>query len=96
LCLSPNIIRTIKSRRDEKGLALAPREASRNIHKILKFWSEKCRERNHLGDLDIKYECNIKTDLKATGCEGMGWISLGQNANLWRIFVITVMNLQVP
>jgi len=34
--------------------------------------------------------------LKATGCEGLDWVSMTTDGKLWRIFVITAMNFQVP
>jgi hypothetical protein len=39
---------------------------------------------------------NIKTDLREIGWDGMGWINLAQDRDLWRALVITVMNLLLP
>jgi hypothetical protein len=39
---------------------------------------------------------NIKMDLKELGCEGVSWIYLLQDRDLWQAVVNTVMNLCVP
>jgi hypothetical protein len=41
---------------------------------------------------------NIKIDLivRETGWNGMDWIDLAQDRDLWRALVNTVMNLRVP
>jgi hypothetical protein len=39
---------------------------------------------------------NIKMDLSEIGWDGMDWIDLGQDRDLWRGLVNTVMNLRVP
>jgi hypothetical protein len=38
----------------------------------------------------------IKMDLRETGINGANWIHLAQDGVQWQVFVITVMNLQVP
>jgi hypothetical protein len=35
-------------------------------------------------------------DLREIGWEGMDWIHLNQNRELWRALVNTVINLRVP
>ena len=39
---------------------------------------------------------NIKMDLQEVGCEGMDWIQLAQQGDIWRPLVSAVMNLRVP
>jgi hypothetical protein len=39
---------------------------------------------------------NIKMDLREIRWDGMDWIYLAQNRDLWRARVSTVMNLRVP
>jgi hypothetical protein len=38
---------------------------------------------------------NIRMDLKEVGWEGVGWINLAQDGDLWWDLVNTVMNLRV-
>jgi hypothetical protein len=39
---------------------------------------------------------NIKMVLREIGWDGMDWIDLAQNRDLWRAHMNTVMNLRVP
>jgi hypothetical protein len=39
---------------------------------------------------------NIKMDLTEIGWDGVDWIKLAQDSDLWRALVNTVMNLLVP
>jgi hypothetical protein len=39
---------------------------------------------------------NIKMDLTEIGWDGVDWIELAQDRDLWRALVNTVMNLRVP
>jgi hypothetical protein len=39
---------------------------------------------------------NIKIDLREIGENGMDWIDMAQDRNLWRAIVNTVMNIRVP
>jgi hypothetical protein len=39
---------------------------------------------------------NIKMDLREIGWDGVDWIDLAHDRNLWRALVKTVMNLGVP
>jgi len=49
-----------------------------------------------LGRHRIRWEDNIKIDLKEVGCEVMDWIELAQDRDRWRALVNAVMNLRVP
>jgi hypothetical protein len=46
-----------------------------------------------LGRPRRRWEDNIKMDLQEVGCEGMDWIDLTQDRDIWR--VNAVMNLHV-
>jgi hypothetical protein len=39
---------------------------------------------------------DIKMDLREIGWDGMDWINLAEDRELWRALVYTVMNLRVP
>jgi hypothetical protein len=38
---------------------------------------------------------NIRVDLRGLGWEGVDWVNLTQDRDLWQAFVNTVMNLHV-
>jgi hypothetical protein len=44
----------------------------------------------------LKWEDNIKTDLRERGIDGANWIQLAQDRVQWRAFMNTVMYLRVP
>jgi hypothetical protein len=54
----------------------------------------KCRR--PLGRPRLRWEDNIKMDLREIGIDGANWIQLAQDRVLWRTFLITVMNLRFP
>jgi hypothetical protein len=39
---------------------------------------------------------SIEIDLREIGWDGMDWIDLAQDRDLWRVLVNTAMNLRVP
>jgi hypothetical protein len=49
-----------------------------------------------LGRPRLRWEDNIKLNLRVIGIDGANCIRLGQNRLQWRAFVSTVMNLRVP
>ena len=49
-----------------------------------------------LGRSRLRWEDNIKIDLKEVGCGRMDWIELAQDRDRWRALVNAVMNLRVP
>jgi hypothetical protein len=44
----------------------------------------------------LKYMYFMLLDIKETGWEGMDWINLVQDKDMWQTLVNMVMNLQVP
>jgi hypothetical protein len=44
----------------------------------------------------LRWEVNIKTDLREKGSGGMDWIYLPQDRYQWRAFVNTLMTIRVP
>jgi hypothetical protein len=48
-----------------------------------------------LGRSRLRWEDNIKMDLREIGWGCMDWIDLDQNRDQWRALVNMVMNLQV-
>jgi hypothetical protein len=51
--------------------------------------------RRLVGRPRLRWEDNIKTDLRNIGIDGVNWIRLDQDRVQWRAFVSTVMNLRV-
>jgi hypothetical protein len=49
-----------------------------------------------LGRPRLRWEDNIKMNLKQSGYGGMDWIELAQDRDRWRAPVISVMNFHVP
>ena len=50
-------------------------------------------EADHMEDLDVQENTNIKIELKGTGQEVMGWINLAQDIDTWRSLVKEMINL---
>jgi hypothetical protein len=90
---SPNIIRTIKSRRMRWTGHVARMGEKTNAYKILVGKPEGKRP---LGRPRRRWVDNIKIDLREIGLEGVIWIDVAQDRDQWRALVNMVMNLQVP
>jgi hypothetical protein len=90
---SPGIIRMTKSRRRRWEGHVAHMGEKRNAYKILVGKSEGKRP---LGRPRLRWEDNIKLDLREIGWSGVDWIDLAQVRDQWRAVVNTVMNLRVP
>jgi hypothetical protein len=52
--------------------------------------------RRPVGRPRLKWEDNIRKDLREVGCGYVDWIGLPQDRDKWRALVSVVMNLRVP
>jgi hypothetical protein len=68
-------------------------EGNINAYKTL---MRKPEGKKPLGKPKIKWEYNIKMDLREIGCEGVDWMHLAQDRDQCRRLVNTVMKLRVP
>jgi hypothetical protein len=57
---------------------------------------EKPEEKRPLGRPICKCVDNIKMDLREIGWDGLDWIDMAQDMDLWRAPMNTVMNFGVP
>ena len=90
---SPNIIRSLKSRRLRWAGRVARMEKSRNAYRVL---VGKPEEKRPLGRPRRRWEDNIKMDFREVDCDPGDWIDLAEDRNQWRAYVRAVMNLRVP
>jgi hypothetical protein len=60
------------------------------------FWWGNVRERDYLEDPGIKWENNIKMDLRQVRCERMDWTDPAQNKDRRRALVNAEIYLWVP
>jgi hypothetical protein len=93
LCSSPNIVRTIKSRRMRWAGHVARMVEESEVYRILLGKSEGKRP---LGRPRHRWVDNIRMDLQEVGCRYMEWIRLAQDRDRWRTLVSALMNLRVP
>jgi hypothetical protein len=49
-----------------------------------------------LGRSRCSWVNNIKADVREIGWDGVDWIDLAQNMDMWKALANTVMNLRVP
>jgi hypothetical protein len=90
---SPNIVRSIKSRRMRWAGHVARMGEGRGVYRVLVGRPEGKRP---LGRPRRWWEDNIKMDLGEIEIDGANWIRLAHDRVRWRAFVNTVMNLRVP
>ena len=90
---SPNITRSLKSRRLRWAGHVARMEQSRNAYRVLVGKPEGKRP---LGRPRRRWEGSIKMDLREVGCDPGEWIDLAENGDQWRAYARAVMNLRVP
>ena len=60
------------------------------------FWWSDLREGDHLEDLGVSWEDNIKMDLQVVGWGGMDSVDLVQGRERWQVLLNVVMNFQIP
>jgi len=90
---SPNIVREIKSRRMRWAGNVARMGEGRGVYRVL---VGKPDGRRPLGRPRLRWEDNIRMDLREVGCECVDWMELAQDRDRWRALVSAVMNLRVP
>ena len=90
---SPNIIRSLKSRRLRWAGHVARMEHSRNGYRVLAGRSDG---KSPLGRLRYGWEDSIKMDMREAGCDAGDWIDLTQDREQWRVLCKRVMKLWVP
>ena len=89
---SPNIIRSLKSRRLRWAGHVARMEQSRNASRVL---VGKPEEKRLLERPRRRWEEDIKMDLREVDCDPGEWIDLAEDRVQWRAYVRAVMNLRV-
>ena len=90
---SPNIIRSLKSRRLRCAGHVARMEQSRNAYRVLVGKPERKRP---LVRPRRRWADNIRMDLREVGFDPGEWIDLAEDRDQWRAYVRAVMNLRVP
>jgi hypothetical protein len=85
---SPNIVTVIISRRKRWGRHVARMGEGRGVYGILVGRPEGKRP---LGRPRLRWEDNIKMDLREIGIDGANWIQLAQDRVQWWVFVNTVI-----
>jgi hypothetical protein len=65
----------------------------RNAYRIFVVKPEGKRP---LGRPRRRWADNIKMDLREIGWDGVDWMDMAQDRDLWRALVNTILNLRVP
>ena len=68
-------------------------EQSRNAYIVL---AGKPVGKRPLGRPRLRWEDNIKMDLREVCCDPGEWINLAEDRDQWRAYVRAVMNLRIP
>jgi len=89
---STDIIRVIKSQLIRWAWYVACMRERKGVYRVLLGTPEGNRP---LGRPSFRWEDNIKMDLQEVGCEGMDWIDLAHDRDMWRAPVNPVINLRV-
>ena len=89
---SPNMIRSLESRRLRWAGHVARMEQSRNAYRVLVGKPER---KKPLGRPRRRWEDNIKMDLREVGFDYGEWIDLAEDRDQWRANLRAVMNLRV-
>jgi len=93
LYCSPSTVQVIKSRRMRWAGHVAHMGEKKGIYRVL---MGEPGEKRPLGRPRRRWENNIKMKLQEVGCEGTGWIDVGQDRKRWRALVNAVWNPLVP
>jgi hypothetical protein len=89
---SPNIVRVIKSRRMRWAGYVARMGQGRGVYRVL---VGKPEGRRPLGRPKLRWEDNIRINLRQMGCWCVGLMELAQDRDRWRALVSAVMNIWV-
>ena len=81
---SPNIIRNLQPKQLRWAVHVTQMEESRNAYRVLVGKSEG---KIPLRWPRIKWEDNIKIDLKVVGCDARDWMNLTGNRDQWCAYV---------
>jgi hypothetical protein len=90
---SSNIVRVIKSRRMRWEGHVARMGEGRGVYRT---FIGRLGAKRPLGRPRLRWEDNIKTDLREIGIDEANWIQLAQNRFQLRAFVNAVMSHRVP
>jgi len=82
-------VRVIKSRIMRWAGHVARMGEGRGVYRVLVGKPEGRRPR-------LRWEDNIRMDLREVGCGCVDWMELAQDRDRWRAVVSAVMNLWVP
>ena len=86
-------MRVIESRRMRWAGHVAYMGEGRGVYRVLVGKPEGKRP---LGRPRLRWEDNIRMDLREVGCGCVEWMELAQDRDRWHALVSAVMNLQVP
>ena len=86
---TPNVNRSLKSRRLRWAGHVARMKQSRNAYRVLVGNPEGKKRRR-------RWEDNIRMDLRELGNYPGDWLDLAEDRDQWRAYVRAVMNLRVP
>jgi hypothetical protein len=92
LYFSPNIVRVIKSRRIRWAGHVARMGEGSGVYRVLVGRSER---KTPFGIPRLRWEDNIKINLREIGIDRPNWIQVAQDSVQWQAFVNTVMNLRI-
>jgi hypothetical protein len=93
LYCSTNIVRVIRSRRMRWAGHVARMGEEGGVYRVLVGKPER---KGPLGRPRLRWEDNIKMDLREVGCSCGDWMELAQDRDRWCALVSVVMNLRVP
>ena len=89
---SPNFVRVIKSRIMRWAGHVARMGEGRGVYRVL---VRKPEERRPLGRSRLRWEDNIRMDLREVECGCVDWMELAQDRDKWLALMSAVMNFRV-